>query len=817
MSSRRSARLAIISAGVAGSLLAVQYGLRRYLRQSLPQTSGSQTLLGLEQPVEIIRDSWGVPHLYARNEHDLFFAQGFVHAQDRLFQMDVNRRIGLGRLSEIAGPMALPTDRMARILGWPRAVEATMRGLVADAEASAALQAYTAGVNAFITHCKLPPPFTLLAYQPEPWLPRDCAAWGIVLAWGLSANWETELVRARLVAALGPEKAADLTPGYTADYPTILPGEMMDGRLARELQLAYQEAARRLPVTVSPAGSNNWVVGRALTATGRPILANDPHLPPLFPAIWYENHLQGGRYHVTGFTTPGVPGVVLGHNDSIAWGLTNAFPDIQDLYVEEFHPDDPTLYRAGDEWLPAEVLHEEIRVRGRRQPVVQEVRYTRHGPLITALAPDAPGEVALCWAAHQPNNHFGAFLGMNRAGDWESFCVALQEWGFPSQNVVYADIAGHIGYKMPGKVPLRRNHAGLTPVSGADDQTAWAGWLPFDELPQLVNPPDGLIVTANNRVTDDAYPHLLTGEWLPPYRAERIRRLLTGGEPLTLSACGRIQNDVVSLMARRFLGLALPGLKATMPANNPLLEQAVILLDHWHNLAADSESMESQLVAPTLYFAWQGAFARDVMVRALGDELAGELLAPPLSPELPAGPFFEIALELAVTWLKDGAPGWVGDVQPLLLPSLLRALQQLQKALGPELSSWRWGRLHQIHFHHLLARLPALGRMWKPLTVPAAGDGFTVNQAESLPLLPPSPVRVIASCRLLMDVGDWDSCLSALAGGQCEHPASPHYQDGLAEWRNGRYHPMLFTQERVRQAAVNTLRLEPEQSPARSP
>jgi penicillin amidase len=811
-----AARLAIISAGVVGSLLAVRHGLRRYLSSSLPQLSGEQIIQGLAQPVEILRDQWGVPHIYAQNEPDLFFAQGFVHAQDRLFQMDVNRRIGLGRLSEIAGPMALPTDRMARVLGWPRAMEATMSGVACDPQTGALLSAYADGVNAFIAGQKLPPAFAMLAYQPEAWQPRDCAAWGVVLAWGLSVNWETELVRARLVAALGPEKAADLTPGCAADYPAVLPGKVMDGRLARELRLAYQEAAHRLPFAVAPAGSNNWVVSGALTATGRPILANDPHLPPLFPAIWYENHLQGGRYHVTGFTTPGVPGVVLGHNERIAWGLTNAFPDIQDLYFEEFHPEDPSLYRAGDEWLQAETVQEVIRVRGRRRPVVQEVRYTRHGPLITALASDAPEEVALCWTAHQPNNHFAALFGMNRAGDWESFCAALQDWGFPPQNVVYADIAGNIGYKMPGKVPRRRNHAGLTPVAGADDRTAWAGWLPFDELPQLYNPAEGLIVTANNRVTDDAYPHLLTGEWLPPYRAERIRHLLSTAKPLTLAACGRIQNDVVSLMARRFLSRALPGLQQSMPVDNPLLERAVILLDHWHNQEGAGESMDTQLVAPTLYFAWLSAFARAAMVQALGEELAGELLAPPPAPELPAGPFFELALELAVSWLDEGAPGWMGDVRPLLLPSFLRTLEQLQQSLGPDLPAWRWGRLHRIHFHHLLARLPVVGRTWKPLTLPAAGDGFTVNQAESLPQIPPAPVRVIASCRLLIDVGDWDSCLSALAGGQSEHPASPHYQDGLAEWRDGRYHPMLYTRRRVQDAAVHTLRLEPEQPPTQS-
>jgi penicillin amidase len=532
------------------------------------------------------------------------------------------------------------------------------------------------------------------------------------------------------------------------------------------------------------------------------VLANDPHLPPIFPTIWYENHLVGGRYNVAGFTMPGLPGVIIGHNERVAWGVTNAFPDIQDLYLERFHPDDPTLYEVNGQWRKAEIVEERIRVRG-RAPVVERVTYTRHGPVVSALLPGEPRALALRWSCYQPHNHLRAILESNRAGDWPSFRAALGHWGFPSQNVVYADVTGTIGYMMPGKVPVRSAGDGLVAAPGWSDDYEWNGWIPFEELPARFNPVEGVIVTANNQVAGDAYPYLLTSEWLPHHRAARILELLRHLAPLSLADHGRIQNDTVSQVARRFLPLALPILEAaapTMPGES--VTRALQLLRAW-DYDARPES-----VAASIAYACLIRFTEMTFERATGP-LAAILLGSSGHEEFRSNPFHEMAYELVIRWLEDGPPVWLGEVASFLPPAFQSGLKALRQALGADIERWQWGRLHQVRFQHPLARIPGLGRLWKPMRFPAGGDGHCVNQSDFPPQFPPEPARIIASCRLLLDVGDWDNSLAALPGGQSGHLASPHYQDGLRPWLAGRYHPMPFSRRRVEEAAEATLRLIP--------
>jgi penicillin amidase len=794
------------AAGLAGATSLILAG-RRFMRRPLPPQSGKMTLHGLERPVEIIRDRWGVAHIYAETEHDLFFTQGYVQAQDRLFQMDINRRVGLGRVSEITGSLGLDFDRFARYHGWPRAAQAQMEGssaLTRDVTA-----AFAAGINTFINQGPLPLEFTVLAYRPEPWSLLDSAAWGTVLNWGLSVNWESELLRTFLVEALGPEKAAALTPACDNNYVTTLPTEQIGQRLATSLLDAFRRAHKQAPVGVLPVGSgvgsNNWVVSGQHTVSGRPHLANDPHLPPVFPAMWYATHLCGGGYHVAGFALPGVPGVVIGHNEHVAWGVTNAFPDIQDIYIERFHPDDKSLYEVNGTWQKAEMVTETIRVRGRK-PLVETVRYTRHGPVFSDLLPAQQADLALRWTAHEPGDHLRTILESNRAADGESFDRALRYWSFASQNVVYADTNGNIGYRMPGCVPRRKRGDGLLPVPGWTDEYEWEGWIPFSELPACTNPAEGYVATANNYVAGDPYPYLLTSEWLPDYRARRIRHLLEAALPerLSLADHGRIQNDTVSVMAERFLAMALPILSATKTAE-PGLSWACEQLQNW------DREMRVDSVAATLYFGLLTHFTHAAIEQALGAELAQQLLAhDEFQAGFPLMPFYEIAYEVTMRWLEAGvgAPQWAGDMRPLLAPALLKTLAVLQREGGQNPARWTWGHFHRIFFEHQMTRLPGIGRLWKPLTVPAAGDGFTVNQSDLSPHFPPEPVTVIASCRLIMDVGEWDACLAALPGGQSGQPASPHYRDRIAEWADGRYFPLLFSREKVEEAAVGSLHLE---------
>ena len=776
-----------------------------YKRQ--PPLNGRLSATGLRAPVEIIRDTWGVPHIYAENEHDLFFTQGFAHAQDRLFQMDLYRRLGLGRLSEVTGPASLPLDKFARYLGWPRAAQIQVDAT--DPDTAAVITAYAAGVNAFIATQPLPAEFKLLAYRPQPWDALATGAWGIVLAWGLSCNWETELMRAWLLDELGPERAADLTPTYAAGYATTLPDELIGRRLAEGLLNAFHETAVHGPVGApvfgQGLGSNNWVVSGARTASGRPQLANDPHLPPVSPTIWYANHLSGGGYHVTGFTLPGVPGVIIGHNDHCAWGITNAFPDAQDVYIERFHPDDPNRYEVDGEWRAADVAEEVIRVRGGR-PVRLTVRQTHHGPVFSDALPGSHADLSYDWTlfhtARHGRNHLRAVLASNRANDWASFRESLRDWSFPSQNVVYAGTDGIIAYLMPGLVPRRRKGDGLLPVPGWTDEYGWDGFIPFEELPVYVNPPEGFIATANNCMAGDSYPYLLTGEWLPDYRLRRIRELLAARPKLTLDDQRRIQNDAVSLMARRFLAAALP-LTVAAPHLDPAAGDALNRLAAWDgDMAVDS-------VPATLYFGWLVHFTRAAVAQAVGVARMETLLAKGDKVGFPFMPFYEIGYELALRWLEGSGPAWVGDVGPLLLPALNQTLDALRRAIGPDPATWTWGRVHRVSLEHEMTRLPALGRLWRPRSLPAAGDGYTINQCDTTPHFPPDPATIIASCRLIIDVGAWDESLAALPGGQSGHPASPHYHDRLPEWRDGQYFPLLFSRDKVLAVARGTWRLEP--------
>ncbi|HZD10585.1 MAG TPA: penicillin acylase family protein, partial [Candidatus Binatia bacterium] len=766
--------LALSAATLGSAAAAVAYMTRRALYDALPSVQGSQELHGLRRPVEIIRDRWGVPHIYAQTEEDLFYAQGYAQAQDRLFQMDMYRRVGYGRLSEIAGPLAVPSDRMARIFGWHHAAEAQWRGMQGDEEVTTMAKAYAAGVNAIIRSGALPAEYRLLRCAPEPWHPRDGAAWGTVLAWGLSVNWQTELLRMRLVEELGPEKAADLTPISDPGYPTIFPGAQIGSGLGKALLKAYAEAAQQLPLGQLTAGkgvgSNNWVVSGQWTRSGRPMLANDPHLPPLFPTLWYENHLVGGRYDVTGFTSPGVPSVIIGHNQRIAWGVTNGFADIQDLFVEHFHDDDALLYEVEGGWERAESHEEIIHVRGRRKPLVEHVRHTRHGPVISDLLSHEKRALALRWACQDENNHLQAMLEICRAANWSEFHDAARHWAFPSQNVVYADVSGNIGYLLPGRVPMRKKGEGLVPAPGWNGEYDWQGWIPHEELPALINPDRGYVVTANNQVTGDDYPHLLNGEWLAPYRAQRIADLIESLAPLDVAQHARIQTDTVSLATYRFTQLALGALsKQAIQEMDVTARRACVRLRSWNG------NMRADAVEPSLAYGWLVRFVRAAMTDALGLQLARDLLEENGLDEIPSQPFHDIAFELALQWLAGAAPPWVGEIRGLLPSALEEAVAILQAELGSDESAWQWGRLHYVELHNFLARIPGLGRLWKPLTFPLGGDANSVNQARVPLEFPPRPIHVIASCRMILDVGAWDNSVTTLPGGQSGHPASDHY------------------------------------------
>src|SRR5439155_2133652 len=494
-------------------------GARRwFLKRPLPPRHETLDVPGLEERVEILFDRWGVAHVYARGEHDASFAHGYVHARDRLWQMELNRRIAKGELAEILGPGALPADRFLRRLGFRRAAEAATAAL--DPEDAAILEAYCAGVDAYAAGHPPPVEFTLLRLRPAPWRPEDGLAFGQFMAFTQTWNWESELIRARLIARFGPERAAEMEAGGVAA------GVAGGGGRDPVPVGAAAEAFRPLAGLVGAGGSNNWVVSPRRSASGRALLANDPHLAPQVPGVWHAIHLAAGAEEVAGVGLPGIPGVIIGHNRWIAWGITSGITDTSDLFIERPHPSDAARFEFDGEWETARVIEEEIRVKG-EPTVVDEVVLTRHGPLLNGTL-DIPAEgapLALKAVALEAPPIQAAVRKLNQARDWDGFLAALGNWTHPCLNIVYADVDGNIGYKMAGLVPVRAGGDGYAPVPGWESGHEWTGYIPFEDMPQAFNPPEGTFATANTRPAAPS-PHFLTRDWIDDARWRRIVELL---------------------------------------------------------------------------------------------------------------------------------------------------------------------------------------------------------------------------------------------------------------------------------------------------
>jgi len=774
-------------------------------RRRLPQTHGTITVAGLEASVEVIRDRWGVPHIYAANERDLMFAQGFVHAQDRLWQMEYSRRLVAGRLAEALGPEALPVDRWLRTLGMRRVAEVETARL--EGEVRAALEAYAAGVNACIARGRLPIEFTLLRYRPEPWSVADTVSWGKMMAWTLSVNWEMELIRARLVDRLGPELEAELEPSYPARCPQIIPPGVDGSGLGR----SAEERARRArpftgPTATEGLGSNNWAIAGTRTASGAPILANDMHLVLTAPAIWYENHLVGGGFDVTGVTFPGVPGVVAGHNGHVAWGYTNGFPDVQDLYIERLRrsADGHVQYEYRGQWLDAQVIREEIRVRGGR-PAVEEVVVTRHGPIINALSPDLAGEqpLALRWTALEPEEVFRALYWMCRARNCREFREALRHWGSPAQNTVYADTEGNIAYTLAGRIPIRTRGDGCLPVPGWTGECEWSGYIPFEELPHLWNPAPGYVVTANNRVVGDDYPHFLGTDYATGDRAQRIRELIEAREKIGVDDVRAMQFDQLSPSAR-----LMAARLGELQVDDPELAAAIEMIRCWDGrLAADSP-------AACVYETFVRRMIHLLVAGRLG-ELAEHYEGKGPTPVLAEASLFGCR---AWEWLEqmwaNPQSRWFdlghGESRDDVARRALReTVDWLKAELGPDPAGWAWGRLHRLTCAHLLGRVAPLDRLFNRGPYPLGGDGNTIWATGVAGPDLKGETLVGPPFRFIADLADLPHALGLLAPGQSGHVGSPHYDDQMQAWFTGGYHPMLWERADVEREAEARLQLKP--------
>jgi len=766
-------------------------------RRSFPAVKGTIEAAGLQSQVEVYRDSWGIPHIYASNPHDLFFAQGYVHAQDRFWQMEFSRRQGSGRLSEILGKSALGSDRFIRTVGWHRTAAQELEQL--DDEIRAVLEAYAEGVNAYIStrRGRLGLEFTILGltgvkFDPEPWTPLNTITWAKVMAWDLGGNMGTELLRAQVAARLGASAVSEVVSPYPDDYPVIVPNPLTGATLE-----SLPEAAFDLHFlgTGEGIGSNNWVVAGSRTETGMPLLANDMHLGIQMPSIWYEIGLHcepvgpGCPFNVTGFSFAGVPAVIVGHNDHIAWGVTNLAPDVQDLFIERINPENPNQYEYQGEWLDMEVVREEIRVAGAEEPVVVNARLTRHGPIINDVAGGTEDEwffgwqpLALSWTALQPGTLLQSVLLLDQASNWEDFREALSYWDVPSQNFVYADVEGNIGYQAPGRIPIRASGNGSMPAPGWTGEYEWVDYIPFDELPRAFNPEEGYVVTANNAVVGTDFPYFLGMDWAPGYRARRIVELIEADASLSSADMQAIQGDSSPVYTQEVLPYLI-----TLSSDKPRLAEALNLLRDW----------DGRAVRDSAGAALFEAFRLHLIDLTFGDELGERLLSRARNT---AG----IAL---VGLLPDEASPWFDDVttppvetrDEIMLQALEEAVDELTETLGRNMNRWRWGDLHTATFENQSLGQCGIGlveALFNRGPVPVDGSTVAVNATAYSPN-DPYTVRAVPSQRQIVDLKDFTRSLSIHTTGQSGHPYHPHYSDMIDPWRNIEYHPMLFAKESI--------------------
>lgn len=818
-------------------------------RRAYPKTSGTVTVDGLTHPVEIYRDEYGVPHIYAQTSEDLFFAQGYVHSQDRFWQMEFWRRIGAGRLSEYFGSGTLSQDIYLRTVGFEEVAQQEYDAM--DDESRALMEAYSAGVNAYTqnrTPEQLGLEFALLKMQGidiqiEPWTPIHTLTWGKAMAQDLSGNMSGEMRMLRQIRAVGVDMAADLNPPMRQDFPVIVPDEEIEKMELPDIEaeltpdtvtmLAALDAAwvggydPSTPLafgTGQGIGSNNWVISGDLTTTGTPLLANDPHLGIRMPSIWYEVALHCvnsdgtvGRtescpYEVRGFSFAGVPGVVIGHNDRIAWGVTNVGPDVQDLYLERLNPENPDQYEVNGEWVDMELRREEIIVKGQPEPVVVMVRSTRHGPIVTdnvypsmaTYGIDAGsdssglqvGALALRWTALEPGSLFRSVLLYNRASNWDEFREALTYFDVPSQNFVYADVDGNIGYQMPGNVPIRAAGDGSIPVPGWTDDYEWTGYIPFDELPRAYNPEQGYIQTANQNVVSDAYPYLLGTDFAAGYRGQRINEMIrTDEDGISIEDIQAIQGDNLNIAA-----LDIIPLMRDLEFDDSAVAAARDRLEAWDG-QMHMDSPEAALYA--LFWA-------ELVNRTFNDQLPSDSLVT----------FGEGTYEVVYYLIDEPDNAWwdyrgtedeVETRDDIIAMALERGYAKGVEQYGANLDDWRWGELHPSIFRNeTIGRsgIELIESIWNRGPVATSGGSGMVN-ATSWSSSTPFEVSSVPSMRQIIDLGDLANSLMIHTTGQSGHPGHPHYDDFIEMWRLIQYHPTLWNRDAVEDNARQPLTLNP--------
>lgn len=762
MKGKWTKRLLWLFGGLVGLVVIAVIGFNLYIGKSKPQIKGEAVVSVLDEPVTVTRDERGVPHIEAKSDADLYRAQGYVQAQDRLFQMDLARRQASGRLAEIVGEAAVENDKFFRTFSLRYAAEKSWDTY--NDEAKQVIEWFTEGVNAFIEEGNLSYEFALLGYEPEPWTPIDSLTIGKYMAYDLGGNWGLLAFRHWALNHLSEEQVAELV----VDYPETA-RSIIEANKQSEVQVAGAFYLDARPDEFN--GSNNWVVAAEKSETGAPLLADDPHLGLSTPSIWYQMHLKSPEQNVSGVIFAGIPGIILGHNEQVAWGVTNVGPQVQDLYIEKPNPDNPYEFLYDGEYYEAVVRDEDIKVKG-GEVVDFEVVMTKHGPIISDFVFDeepASAVFSMQWTALEATNELQAVLGFNKSENWEQFEVALRDFKVPAQNFVVADREGTIAYRANGNIPIRKQGDGTLPVPGDSSEYGWDGYIPYDELPTVINPESGYIATANNEVIGDEYPYHITDYWAQEYRYERIADLLEAKEKLSVQDMKDIQMDTVNYYAKTFF----PQFLQTIEQDGSTEHQELLAsLKEWDfNETVDSHE----------------AFVFNFMIEDLIVQLFKDAMPEDVYEMMPG------KYNILDNLLRDAYAGnegvWMkqaGGLEKVIVTAFENAVDQISELHGKNYEKWQWGDYHQLTFNHNLASAHELIAWYlNPKQVPVGGSRTTVLAARNKIN---GQVNHGASWRYVADLSDLSSADHIVGPGQSGHRKSKWYADQVEDWANGVYH-----------------------------
>jgi penicillin amidase len=761
-----------------------------------PTLEGKIKVPEIQSSVKIIRDTYGIPHIYAENTHDLLFSQGYVTAQDRLWQMDLSRRAAKGNLSEIFGEATIETDYFFRVMGIREIAEKTYNRL--DDGTKSELEAYSDGVNYYIKE-KKPIESIILRYNIEPWSPVDSISIHLLSALDLTINTDEEMFAMKTLKRFGEKTAYELLP----DYPkrrTIIPEEIKGSNLNLDVLNGYKIAREKFRLFQNTGESNNWVVDGAKSTTGKPILANDPHLRAQIPSVWYEVHLKAPGINVIGAIFPGSPYVAIGHNDRVAWGFTDAMADRADLFIEKINPANPHQYWYVNHWEDMKTEDVEIRVKDKSgyKAAKRETNYTRHGPVINSSKMDTDEVLSMGWTAREVKDETLKGLSiLNRAGSVMEAREGGKYGGIYTLNMVYADVYGNIGYQLIGGIPIREKGTsslqGKFPVPGWSGEYEWKGFIPSDRLPGIINPPTHFIATANNKIVGDNYPYLISNTWAPPYRYERITSILREKEKHSVEDFKRMQADIYSFPARRFVGVV-----TKVQTDNPEVKWVLDRLSAWNY------EMRSDSLSALLYETIKANLIRNTFKDEL-KELYPDFLG-----------ILGYNYNLIDKIIDDPGSHWWDNVDTpkkesrdeIITMSIEDALREIRGKLGHERETWTWGAIHKYYFIHPLGRVKFLDKIFNFGPIPAQGDRDTINNSY-FSYQNPYDTIALSSYRFICDLSDINHALGMNSTGQSGDPFNKRYTDMVESWSHVKYHPLLFDDGEIEKNKWKELDLSP--------